>query len=282
MITDSLRRLDSIAPLSDYSYVGFGALEFVDFAMFHRALGIENMVSIEHDSKNAERYEFNIPFNSIKIKIGEARDVLPLLDWSGLAVVWLDFEGKLDTAMIRDCELLARSLRPGSVMIVTINCFPDKSDVRVDKIVERLGEFRLPGGLNTAGLSLKNLHVVQRAVLTEAIQKVARSRHDPVELRQFLNFRYADGSEMQTLGWVVAGPTRLVSNCRFHELPFYSDDENAFEIKVPVLTAKEVAFLKAELPVVDGSRLEPAWLSRDEAAAFERCYRWYPEFMRIV
>ena len=39
--------------LSDYTYVGFGSMWFVDFVMAHRTLGIKDMVSFEKTKKGA-------------------------------------------------------------------------------------------------------------------------------------------------------------------------------------------------------------------------------------
>jgi hypothetical protein len=36
LLVDVLRRLPTVAALPDYQYVGFGALEFLDFELVHR------------------------------------------------------------------------------------------------------------------------------------------------------------------------------------------------------------------------------------------------------
>jgi hypothetical protein len=38
-------------PISNYRYAGLGAFFFVDFIIFRRILGINDMISIEHDRK---------------------------------------------------------------------------------------------------------------------------------------------------------------------------------------------------------------------------------------
>ena len=120
MIVEACRRLNTIAPLSSYQYVGFGALEFVDFELFHRELGISLMTSIEHDQQWPRRYEFNKPFKNITVLNGSASDHLPQLDWDGLRIVWLDYESQLTEVCVRDAESVVRVLHQGSVFIVTI------------------------------------------------------------------------------------------------------------------------------------------------------------------
>ena len=43
MLVEGLQRLSAMADLQAYEYIGFGALEFVDFEMMRRGLGISFM-----------------------------------------------------------------------------------------------------------------------------------------------------------------------------------------------------------------------------------------------
>src|SRR6266851_2685661 len=121
MVVEALRRLDAIISLKKYRYVGFGGLEFLDFDLVHRTLGISQMTSIEHDSAKAKRFGFNRPFRGIRLLMGKASEFLPSVDWRGPRIVWLDYEVMLTGEVLRDAETVARVLRPGSVLIVTIN-----------------------------------------------------------------------------------------------------------------------------------------------------------------
>ena len=46
MILDTFHNLGTVGfPIRDYKYVGFGSIYFVDFAMFHKLLGIRKLLS---------------------------------------------------------------------------------------------------------------------------------------------------------------------------------------------------------------------------------------------
>src|SRR3954447_22525223 len=68
MLADTFRRLTTFGSLSSYRYVGFGSTYFSDFIAFHRALNITNMISVEKDEENAERFDFNVPFKCVKME----------------------------------------------------------------------------------------------------------------------------------------------------------------------------------------------------------------------
>src|SRR5688572_6866900 len=70
MVVDACRRLGPFGAPENFEYVGFGALEFVDFHLMRRGVGIIRMTSIEHDFARRERYEFNRPYGDVNVLIG--------------------------------------------------------------------------------------------------------------------------------------------------------------------------------------------------------------------
>jgi hypothetical protein len=276
MIVEACRRLAAIAPLRNYEYVGFGAMEFLDFDLFHRALGIRRMTSIEHDAPLPQRYVFNKPFKGITVLIGEASDHLPGLNWDGLRMVWLDYEKALDKEVIRDCETVARLLQQGSLLIVTVNASSDHGH-RLELLTSKVGGERVPQDVTEENLARWGYARVQRSILTEVLVAVMKARADSVHLRQVFNFHYADGGKMQTLGWIVSseGLDQTVDGCRFGEFDFVRGDETAMDIRVPILTRREIAYLNQRLPVA-GRKLDVTWLDKQDQADYAALYRWYP------
>lgn len=121
LLAEAFQRLDHLAPLSDYQYVGFGGLFYADFVLFHRLLGFGDMVSIEKDSNEQSRYQKNRPFQAVDLRFGFAGDELPKLSWKSPAIVWLDGTRRLDEAALRDISFLAGVLPPRSLLIITLN-----------------------------------------------------------------------------------------------------------------------------------------------------------------
>ncbi len=83
LVFEALRVLRSSIPLNGYRYVGLGSLWFVDFILAHRYLSINNMVCIEYETE-AERVEFNRPYDCIEVLRGNTTDVLPTIDLGNL------------------------------------------------------------------------------------------------------------------------------------------------------------------------------------------------------
>ena len=79
MFCEALARLSRISSLASYRYIGFGALGFHDFCLFHQRLGINDMVSIEGNLAAQDRIAKNKPYSCIKMKWGMSHEVLPTL-----------------------------------------------------------------------------------------------------------------------------------------------------------------------------------------------------------
>ena len=91
IFANMLHQLDLNGDLRRYQYIGFGALEFIDFDLVHPNLGINDLFSIEK-SGNIDRYEANKPYQCIDLLHGNSTDKLTEIDWKRLSIVWLDYE----------------------------------------------------------------------------------------------------------------------------------------------------------------------------------------------
>jgi len=279
MIGEACRRLSVIAPTDRYHYIGFGALEFVDFQLFHRALGITRMTSIEQDQIWPKRYEFNKPFRGVEVLIGRASQHLPMLDWSGLKIVWLDYEGQLCGEFIRDCETVIRVLEQGSVLIVTVQANASFGN-KLTTLLGNVGDERMPLGLDEKSMDGRwGFARAQRRVLVDALSQLVAARVDGAGLRQLFNFCYADTAKMQTLGWLVtsAALTQAASSCRFEQLDFIRDGEMPLELKVPVLTRRELQYLNQKFP--PRRKLTQKWLDPELVRQYQEVYRYYPDYV---
>src|SRR5438309_550668 len=71
MLAEALSRLSKLERPDNYRYVGFGAIYFRDFSLFHKMLGIHDMKSIEHNRSEETRFWSNRPFRCVENKIQE-------------------------------------------------------------------------------------------------------------------------------------------------------------------------------------------------------------------
>lgn len=258
IFVDLLRHLTPIGEPKDYQYVGFGALEFIDFDLVHRLVGVNEMISIEADSFSIARYEWNRPFNSITVMPGRASTVLSTIDWKRLSIVWLDYTSQLTVEVINDAAALARVLIPGSVLAITVNAQPSKfGEDRRAALERNITPERVPLGVTHDRLGSWGLAEVQYEVLMAELTRAFAARMDAGKFRQFLNIHYKDSSQMQMIAGIVSAPgiDNLVDQCRFDYVAETKTGKNALYIRVPLLTARERAWANQRLPVPPGSSL---------------------------
>lgn len=78
MMCELISRLAAFDRIDNYRYIGMGAKYFADFSLLHKEFGIHKMHSMEikSDEKSKKRFEFNKPFNCIKMEFGNSSDIL--------------------------------------------------------------------------------------------------------------------------------------------------------------------------------------------------------------
>lgn len=282
MVMEACRRLSAIASLDSYQYVGFGGLEFNDFVDAHRILGITKMTSIERNEGLVHRLEFNKPYTGMTILMGEARDQLPLVDWTIPAVIWLDYMDALTRNVLRDVEYVTRQALPGSFLIVTLNANLGTSlSDRLEQLRTNLDDLA-PTDIEKSDLADWGVADVQRDTLFEQVNMYCSEQHGG-GVRQVLDIGYKDVARMQTWAGVLTSPVtaRVTDQCRFEDLSFCRPaGTSGLRLRVPDLTLKEWEHLERELGNGKSATYErPKGIERDDVADFSKVYR-YRQFIR--
>jgi hypothetical protein len=298
MMCEALARLSRIARLNSYHYIGFGAVGFHDFILFHQRLGIDRMTSVEGCISAHKRVAFNRPYSCIKIRWGLSYDVIPTLKWNQRVIVWLDYDKPLSAQMLGDLAIVVSSAKSGSVVIVTVDAQPDRVDAevnvprrRLDDLRRRVGKDKIRASVNGADLSKWGLANVSRDIIHDYIEKTLSDRNAPLgaqarlTYRQLFNFQYADNAKMLTVGGLITdqGDTRKLSASHFQDLEFIRTQENdgAYQIESPILTLREIRFLDERLPRISKSGRHPRWLPEVERKKYAKVYRYYPAFSEV-
>ena len=125
MLCEAFQRLYPFAKIETYRYVGFGSIYFSDFYLFHNALGMGDMVSIEKDAHAQECFEFNKPYNCVRLDFRLASEVLPELDWQAKTIIWLDYDGKLNEMVLSDVTSVCARASSGTMLLVSVNAQAD-------------------------------------------------------------------------------------------------------------------------------------------------------------
>lgn len=298
MLSEAFRRLWPFQSISDYVYVGFGAIAFADFILFHRNLGVREMLSIERDAEGIERVRENVPFD-IKIDNRVSSQVLPELSWEKPHILWLDYEDPLSTDILMDAAIVAANAASGTALAISFNCHRAREVNEADQAkasgeeIQALDLFRDRFGRGRVGpdVSEEDLYgwpfgKIGRKLIKSEIESGLATRNmsaDPNDIVSFhiiCEIEYQDGAKMTTLvGIFVAGrDAKKLSACQFEALDFLAEGEDSIRIVVPKLTIREIRNLERQLPLAVGATINRGNVPADDAKKFGELYRYLPNF----
>lgn len=314
MLCDLFHRLSSFNQLENYQYIGFGSTYFSDFSHFHKNLGIKNLVSIEKDTNNAKRFKFNVPYSCVNLLFGHSNEILPSLSLGSTpTILWLDYDYSLDSTVLDDIRTFTSNAHEGSLIIITVNAHPfqkagidaeELKTFRYKKLVENVGERKIPLGIDGSDLNRIGLSKVYRQIIEDEINTTIKRRNNgnlednPKHLfyKQLVNFNYQDGARMLTVGGIIYNGN-LKDNLKasnFEQLDFYREDESSFEIRVPSLTYREIYQLESLLPtglnlstgeivnesgmIQDGIKNITEIIPLKDVIGYSEIYRYFPTF----
>jgi len=297
MMGELFRRLAAFAPLEEYRYVGLGSVWFADFSLYHKALGIADMISIERATGNRARFEANRPFN-IQMKFMTTTLALPELDWTKRSIVWLDYDGVISTDILLDARLVGGSCRSGTIVAISVNCGradevnaaedDPSGPTALDRFRETFGRERVANDITDDDLLGRRFAKLSRDMVLAEIEEAVALRNGQGNPQCFfdpiVSFSYKDDAPMTTIvGVFYDEPEReRFDKCHFSELDFLRAGNELIDIQVPKLTIKELRYLENQLPLADGHNLQlEGDIPEKEASAFEKLYRYLPNFATL-
>lgn len=296
LMAELLSALDADAgfKLATYRYVGLSSVYFADAVLFHKRLGISDIVSIEKETSRKKRLEFNRPFSCVRVEPGATKDVLPRLEWTKPQVVWLDYDGGLALDQFSDFETLVAKLNSGDFIFISVN-----AEVAQLKGVTQDGEElpqqaalrqQVPDDAIPPDVEKRLTGVAFPALVGEIWDAYARSKvlgaGRGLRFFPLLNLTYADGARMVTYGGVLVNDEArirleaLALNQRFD----YVAQGPQFELAVPQLTHKEKQELDRLLPKAKAPAAKdlPFELKDSEIEAYWKYYLHYPTYAEFA
>lgn len=293
MLCDVFRRLRPFGRIEDYVYVGFGSVWFSDFSLFHKALGVKDMVSIEQAEAAKERIEENKPFR-IPVDYRRSTEALPDLSWDRNNFIWLDYDDPLSTDMLLDMRAVARRAKSGTVLAVSVQCMkapevaqseaPGGEEVPpFDRFVAVFRRDRIPLEASEEDLYGWRYGALSRGILKRELESELAARNGgagtPMAFEPICEIEYEDGAKMTTIVGVFCedGDNRI-DDCHFQALDFLSPDGSPVRIEVPKLTVREFRRLESQLPLKAGEELQLGTIPPGEAKRFSEMYRYLPNF----
>jgi hypothetical protein len=298
MLSEIFRRLRPFQPVEDYTYVGLGSIWFSDFSLFHRALGIRDMQSIEKVKTAKDRVEANKPFSTIAVAYDDTSVVLPQLDWSKRSFIWLDYDDQLSPNMLLDCQTVATYAASGTVLAVSVQCqqakeVDDAQDdpagpLAFDRFRDQFGRESIPQDAAEEDLFGWPLGKLSRRMIetkiqsTLAVRNIGIGQFNTVSFLPICEIEYKDGAKMTTtVGIFVEGrELHLAQACGFDTLDFLSPTGRPIRIDIPVLTTREIRHVERQLPRT-AVPMDYGSIPTSDADRFAEFYRYLPNFAAL-
>lgn len=305
LIRDLMICLYPFGGIENYRYVGFGSKYFTDFILFHKALDIKSMISVESDTNAVERYEFNKPYDFIDMSYGLSTSVLPNLDFSPKTVFWLDYDSAFNRTVLEDLAIVMERAGSGTMFFSSFNSKPFTFSYLKDKhcasshlglfkkeLISLVGEEHLPVPFVESGLSRwQDYSLMLKRIYFNVIERVLTNRNfgqsaeDTWKFEQICFINYKDGVEMTTFGCVLFQEKHrdLFDACFFNKRQGFRSEDEALCIHAPNFTTKEIGFLMGKMPLSDSEsrKLDKKIFSDKDVKHFSDFYRYFPAFSEV-
>lgn len=296
MLRDIFRRTSAFEPAENYVYVGFGSVWFADFALFHRSLGIREMISIESSKGAEQRVRDNAPYK-INLFFDRSTNVLPKLPWDRRQFIWLDYDDPLTPEMLRDIRTCALRARSGSVLAFSVRCSAARevdqastdetegAPSALERFRERFASSQIPEDTYEDDLTGWPFGDLVNKMIEMEIESALIVRNggdgNKVHCSKICTFNYQDGAMMTTYVGLIYSDDEggMFEACNFGSLSFIEGANKPVKIDIPKLTPREFRLLEAQLPANDGEVLDLGSIPKKEASAFHQMYRYLPNFV---
>lgn len=300
MLCEIFRRVGPFEPVEDYTYVGLGSVWFADFALFHRALGLKTMVSIERVKSAEARVEANKPFRTIAVSYDTSSNVLPNLDWKKRHLIWMDYDDPIMPEMLLDARTVSANALSGTIFAISVQCHKARELIEaeadteqrippLDRLTARFERKRISANMMEDDLIGWRFGTLSRNMFRFEVEDALTIRNltlpdeEKVRFHPICDFEYADGAKMTTIiGMFAAKKDRaLVKQCAFNTLDFLPSSGRLLRIKVPLLTAREMRHLERQLPKAASGSWDLGSIPASEANLFANFYRYFPNFASV-
>lgn len=288
-------------PIRDYQYTGMGSIHFIDFALFHKFLDINRLISVEIASDIGERLKFNTPYaGCVEVRSGQAiGEYIPRLGKDYKHVLWLDYDNLLSNEMLRDVFQAITMLPDSSVLLVTVDTEPpkyeegerksekmDAKDTRkwFEEVVEGFVDYFIDIWTDD-DFEYDKLPDINAQLLIKSITEGLKGRSDGCFIPLF-HFLYSDGHRMLTIGGMVGTEKdrRKIKKSHLAQMDYVrlSFKEKPFWIRVPRITRKERLYLDSNMPAEAGWKPKEFEMSDEDVENYRRIYRFFPSFAELL
>ncbi|MGO4128853.1 O-methyltransferase [Inquilinus sp. YAF38] len=280
-------------PISSYRYIGMGANRFYDFLLIHKYLGIQKMISLEHDDEMYKRALFNVPYGFIDVKNSDAASFIATDALSDPCLLWLDYDGGIGSRTVSDISSLSTKLKVGDFCFVTVFGGPprvldrENDETRLVWLQDNLGD--VAGEVTMADVERSAFPDAVHKVLIAAFRNAFSVRRDGGFV-PFLQVEYSDSLPMVTVGggFLADGQASSFKTRVSRALPFLSTEATKlYEIRSMHLTERErVLFDKAATKKnkvsSEKNQLKALGFKEHEISTYRDLIRYLPRYVETI
>lgn len=279
-------------PISSYEYTGLGSIYFIDFALFHRYLGLTRMTSVEGDMDIKQRVKFNCPYKLVKVINDDMSAQIARLSSRRRHILWLDFDSILTEEFLDAVHLAATQLSAQSILLVTVDVEPPgrpedglkrwNPTTWMHHYKEEAGTYFWKG-ITRKDFVRNALPITNARIIEAAIDKGLREREE--EFIGMFSFLYADGHRMLSVGGMIGTDEdrKQIRSLKQKELFFMRNDiADPFVIRVPLVTRKERHYLDQKMPCPNKWSPSAFEMKCEDIEDYRKIYRYYPAYTEML
>lgn len=284
----------------DYLYVGFWSIYFMDFKLFHKLLGISDMISFE--KWDTSRPNFNSPYDFIKIESWNFAERYRIIDFSKKIFFRLDYEDPLTNDILRDIDDIVRNkvFKKWTILSFSFQCHLPIDLEEINKYIDNFWEWwkwylkwKMIDGERSLlpqkeDIKQGNLGDIYTQILEGKIKACLMEKTD-MDCLTLYKYSYKDWAKMFTVWFLLDSKERVTQIKQgIWDIPIIN-------INAPILTLKEKeAFNKNLSGISDilrdeennkeariseklGYKLNEKWIEE-----YLKFYKEYPHFTEVT
>lgn len=284
MFADLFRKMFNFDVVDNYQYIGFGSIYFRDFITFHKELNIKNMVSIEKNTSEKDRYVLNKPYKFIKMKFGSCEEVIgkTIEESKCKSLIWLDFDSFFDIEVILDSiNEVVNNIMSGSLLLVSFNINNNINTEKLTRFNNKLASY-LSIDLKEVNFQPATIAKTYKKIIDNYIEVKLKERNiknncDELNYNQLIFTKYKDSIDMLTIGGIFINKEdeKKLTLIKFNDYDFVSTNDDIYIINVPILTPKEIQIFDNEIVKLDK---DIDRILHNDFEEYKKIYRYYPHY----
>ncbi len=278
--------------MTEDRYVGMGAVRFYDFLLVHRYLGIDQMVSLEHDKKMFRRSVYNVPFSFIEVRNQSTAKFIEEDRFECSTVAWFDYDGGIGPHILGDIAGISLKMKLGDFFFATVYGGPPSAIDKLndsDRFIwlqDTFGDFA--GEVTIEDVENANFTSAGHKLLLAAMKSAFAARRDG-RFRFLLQVEYTDSVSMVTVGgaFLTDGQALDVKKRLAQRLPFLvGRGGRLYEITSFHLTEQECTLFDRAVTKSGRSparnTLRKLGFGDAEIAAYRDLLRYVPRYVETI